>query len=129
MQRLALARVFGTPPAAHQAGRMEENVKLRMLGLLGALIFAAPVAAVAAPAGGLTAQTAAPAIAAPAIESNAAATPGTTAKIEKVWWRGRGWGWRGRGWGWRGGYGWRGYGWRGGYGWRRGWGWRRRYWW
>ncbi|MGH6795378.1 MAG: hypothetical protein ACREDD_03925 [Methylocella sp.] len=44
------------------------------------------------------------------------------AKVEQIYWRGRGWhgGWRGRGWhrgwGWRGrGYGWhRGYGWRGG---------------
>ena len=100
-------------------------MKLKMLGLLGALIFAAPVAAVAAPAGGLTAESAAPAIVAPAVDTNAAATPGTSAKIEKVWWRrGRGW----RGYGWRG-YGWRGYGWRG-YGWRRPyWGWRRRYWW
>ena len=108
---------------------MEGNVKLKILGLLGALIFAAPVAAIAAPAGGLTAESAAPAIVTPAVDTNAAVTPGTSAKIEKVWWR-RGWGWRG-GYGWRG-YGWRGYGWRGYYGgWRRpfGWGWRRRYWW
>jgi hypothetical protein len=44
-----------------------------------------------------------------------------TAKVEQVWWRGRGYGWRGRGWhrgyGWRRGYGWGRYGWRG-YGWR-----------
>ena len=47
------------------------------------------------------------------------------AKVEQVYWRGRGWrgrgrGWRGRGWhrgyGWRGGYGGYGYGWRGAYG-------------
>jgi hypothetical protein len=45
----------------------------------------------------------------------------TTAKVEQIYWRGRGYGWhrggwRGRGYGWRGrGYGWhRGYGWRGG---------------
>jgi hypothetical protein len=25
------------------------------------------------------------------------------AKVEQVWWRGRGWGWGGPGWGWRGG--------------------------
>ena len=39
-----------------------------------------------------------------------------TAKVEQVYWRGRGWGWRHRGWGWRHrGWGWhRGYGWRGG---------------
>lgn len=108
---------------------MEVKLKLKIIGLLAALAFAAPVAAVAAPAGGLTAQAVSPATSAPAIESNAAVTPGTSAKIEKVWWR-RGWGggWRG---GWRG-YGWRGYGFRGYYGgWRRpyGWGWRRRYWW
>jgi hypothetical protein len=40
-----------------------------------------------------------------------------TAKVEQVWWRGRGWhrGWRGGGWGWRHrGWAWhRGYGWRG----------------
>jgi hypothetical protein len=39
------------------------------------------------------------------------------AKVEQIWWRGRGWGWH-RGWGWRrgyyGGWGWGGYGWRGG---------------
>ena len=30
------------------------------------------------------------------------------AKVEQVWWRGRGWGWH-RGWGWGGpGWGWRG---------------------
>jgi hypothetical protein len=48
-----------------------------------------------------------------------------TAKVEQVWWRGRGWrvrgwhrGWRGGGWGWRH----RGWGWHRGYGWRgRGW--------
>jgi hypothetical protein len=45
-----------------------------------------------------------------------------TAKVEQVWWRGRGW--RGRGWGWH--RGWRG----GGWGWRhRGWGWHRGYGW
>ncbi|HEY4848260.1 MAG TPA: hypothetical protein VIH87_10865 [Methylocella sp.] len=27
-----------------------------------------------------------------------------TAKVEQVWWRGRGWGWH-HGWGWGGGYG------------------------
>ncbi|MGI8570538.1 MAG: hypothetical protein ACR2KT_16555 [Methylocella sp.] len=37
------------------------------------------------------------------------------AKVEQVWWRGRGYGWH-RGWGWRH----RGYSWRGGYGWRGG---------
>lgn len=100
-------------------------MKLKMLGLLGALAFAAPVAAVAAPANGLTAQMSAPVTAAAPAETDAAVTPGTTAKVEKVWWRG-GYGWRGYGWrgGWRG-YGWRGYGWRG-YGWR-GYGWRRRF--
>ena len=40
----------------------------------------------------------------------------SSAQIDKVWWRGGGWGWRGRGWGWRGGWGYRGWGWRG-YGW------------
>ena len=43
-----------------------------------------------------------------------------TAKVEQVWWRGRGWhrGWRGGGWGWRH----RGWAWHRGYGWRgRGW--------
>ena len=109
---------------------MEGNVKLKMLGLLGALIFAAPVAAIAAPAGGLTAQTAAPAVsAAPAVDTDAAVTPGTSAKIEKVWWH-RGWGWRGGyGYGWHRPWGWRGYGWRGYYGRPYGWGWHRRYWW
>ena len=104
---------------------MEVNLKLKMIGLLAALAFAAPVAAIAAPAGGLTAQAVAPATSMPAIESNAAVTPGTTAKIEKVWWRG-GYGWRGRGFGFRRfGYGY-GYGYRRpffggyyGYGWRR----------
>ena len=115
---------FGTTSRRHRAGRMEGNVKLKTLGLFGALIFAAPVAAMAAPAGGLTAQTAAPALAAPAVESNAALTPGTSAKIEKVWWRG--------GYGWRGGWGGRRFGW-GGYGFRRGfygygYGWRRPFW-
>ena len=76
MQRMAGKRVFEAPPAACKAERMEGNVKLKMLGLLGALIFAAPVAAVAAPAGGLTAELAAPAIVAPAVDTNAAATPG-----------------------------------------------------
>ena len=96
-------------------------MKLKMLGLLGALAFAAPVAAVAAPMNGLTAQAGAPA-AAVSVETDAAVAPGTTAKIDKVWWRG-GYGWR-RGYGWRG-YGFRGYGFRG-YGWR-GYGWRRRF--
>jgi hypothetical protein len=64
------------------------------------------------------------------------------AKVEQIYWRGRGgaWhrgGWRGRGYGWHRGYGWRGrgygwhrgYGWRGrGYGWHRGYGWRGRGW-
>jgi hypothetical protein len=42
----------------------------------------------------------------------AIATDGAdAAKVEQVYWRGRGWGWH-RGWGWRGrGWGWRGYGW------------------
>ena len=90
-------------------------MKLKMLGLLGALVFAAPVAAYAAPAGGLTAQTAAPSVTAPAVESDAAVTPGTTAKIDKVWYRG-GYGFR-RGFGFRGGYGFRRFGY--GYGYRR----------
>ena len=51
----------------------------------------------------------------------AIATDGAdAAKVEQVYWRGRGWRGRGwhRGWGWRG-RGWhRGWGWRGGYGWR-----------
>ena len=39
----------------------------------------------------------------------AIATDGAdAAKVEQVYWRGRGYGWH-RGWGWRGGYGWRGY--------------------
>jgi hypothetical protein len=45
------------------------------------------------------------------------------AKVEQVYWRGRGWGWRHRGWGWRHrGWGWRhrGWGWHRGYGWRGG---------
>src|SRR5271169_6458942 len=64
------------------------------------------------------------------------------AKVEQVYWRGRGggWhrGWRGGGWhrGWHGGgwhRGWRGGGWHRGYGWHgrgwhRGWGWHRRGW-
>ena len=98
-------------------------LKLKILGLIGALVLAAPIAVEAAPAGGLTAQSFAPATAT-ATESHAAVLPGdTTAKVEKVWWRG---GWRG--------YGWRGYGWRRpffrgyyGYGWRRPF-WRRRWW-
>lgn len=89
------------------AETMEVTLKLKMIGLLAALVFAAPVAAVAGPAGGLTAQAVAPAIAAPAVETNAAVTPGTSAKVEKVWWRG--------GYGWRRGYGFR----RFGYGYRR----------
>ena len=40
----------------------------------------------------------------------------SSAQVDKVWWRGGGWGWRGRGAGWRGGWGYRGWGWRG-YGW------------
>ncbi|MDQ6869677.1 MAG: DUF5320 domain-containing protein [Pseudomonadota bacterium] len=36
-----------------------------------------------------------------------------SAKVEQVWWRGRGWhrgwGWRHRGYGWHRGWGWRGY--------------------
>ncbi len=65
------------------------------------------------------------------------------AKVEQVYWRGRGgaWrrgGWRGRGYGWHRGYGWRarGYGWHRGWGWHgggywrhRGWGWHRGYGW
>ena len=45
----------------------------------------------------------------------AIATDGAdAAKVEQVYWRGRGW--RGRGW--HRGYGWRGRGWHRGYGWR-----------
>jgi len=128
MKRFGAHVVYRIPLAGAPARNMEVHVKLKMLGLLGALAFAAPIAAVAAPASGITAETSAPAALAPAVETNAAVTPGTTAKVEKIWWRG-GWGWH-RGWGYRG-FGWRGYGWRGGYGWRRPWGygWRRRYWW
>jgi hypothetical protein len=56
----------------------------------------------------------------------AIATDGAdAAKVEQVYWRGRGWrgrgwhrgwGWRGRGYGWHRGWGWRRYGWRGAYG-------------
>jgi hypothetical protein len=64
----------------------------------------------------------------------AIATDGAdAAKVEQVYWRGRGWRGRGwhRGWGWRGrgwhrGWGWRGRGWHRGYGWR-GYGWRGAY--
>ena len=90
-------------------------MKLKMLGLLGALVMAAPVAASAAPANGLTAETGAPMIAATSAEADAAATPGVTAKIDKVWWRG-GYGWR-RGYGFRRfGYGYRRFGYGYGYG-------------
>ena len=41
----------------------------------------------------------------------------SSTQVDKIWWRGGGWGWRGGGWGWRGGWGYRGWGWRG-YGWR-----------
>ena len=95
---------------------MEVDLKLKMLGLLGALVFAAPVAAIAAPAGGLTAQSAAPTMATPAVETNAAVDAnGPTAKIDKVWWRGG----YGRGFGFRGGYGFRRFGYGYGYGFRR----------
>ena len=86
-------------------------MNIKGLGLLGAFIFAAPLAAVAAPATSLTAHTYTNLTSAPQAASDAAVAPGDTAKVEKVWWRGRGWGWRG---GWRG-YGWRGYGFRGPY--------------
>ena len=92
---------------------MEVNLKLKMLGLLGALVFAAPVAAFAAPAGGMTAQSATP-MATPAVETNAAVdSSASAAKVEKVWWRGG----YGRGFGFRGGYGFRRFGY--GYGFRR----------
>ncbi len=98
-------------------------MNFRIFGLVGALLLAAPVAAVAAPATGLTAHGYSDLATAPQA-ANDVATPGAaTPKLEKVWWRGRGWGWRGRGW--RGGWGYR-RGW-GFYGWRRPY-WRRRYW-
>ena len=80
-----------------------------------------------APASGLTAHSYSDIAMAPKAVSDAAMLPGEAApKLEKVWWRGRGFGWRGRGFGWRGGWGWRrpfiGYG----FGWRRPY-WRRRW--
>lgn len=79
-------------------------MKLKVIGLVGALILAAPVAATAAPASGLTAHSYVDMTSAPIAAFDAVAPGDATAKIEKVWWRG---GWRGRGFGWRGGWGWR----------------------
>lgn len=82
-------------------------MNIKVLGLFGALAFAAPVTAIAAPAGGMTANSVATLTMAPHAATDAAVAPGDApAKVEKIWWR-RGYGWRG--------YGWRGYGYRGGY--------------
>lgn len=105
-------------------------MNIKVFGLIGALALAAPVAAIAAPASGLTAGSYSETATAPQAPAIASVVPGdTTAKVEKVWWRG---GWR-RG-GWRGGWGYRrfgyGYGYRrpfvGFYGWHRPF-WRRRF--
>ena len=75
--------------------------------LLGGATVAAGTMTLPLPAlpGGVTEQSTA------AIVTNGDAT----AKVEQVYWRGRGWGWH-RGWGW------------GGPGWGPGWGWRGRRW-
>ena len=116
MKRLVATLVFVSPDADARtvpAGTMEVDLKLKMLGLLGALVFAVPVVAEAAPAGGMTAQSAAPSVT-QAVETNAAVDAnGPVAKVDKVWWRGG----YGRGFGWRGGYGYRRFGY--GYGFRR----------
>jgi hypothetical protein len=73
-------------------------------GALAALAGAAMLTISMGPASAFT-------LASPSLEQPVAA-----AQIDKVWWRGGGWGWRGGGWGWRGGWGYRGgWGWRGGY--------------
>lgn len=68
-------------------------MNLKGLGLVCGLVLAAPFAAIAAPASGLTAHSYIDVATTPQATSGAAVAPGeATAKIEKVWWRGRGFG-------------------------------------
>jgi hypothetical protein len=98
-------------------------LNIKILGLFGALAFAAPVAAVAAPATGLTAHSYVDLTTVPQTTTGAAVAPGDApAKIEKIWWRRYGFGWRHpyfR-------YGWRHPYWGGYYAWHRPF-WRRRW--